>query len=124
MCLLLIDLAQLYNNYHSTHQHPINPLFLYQQNAHDDLGYAILLSMNSDHWSGWMGKLQRRHLTSIVLPVLDGAGPLKVLLAQGMLAVSPLIDQKGHSEWVAFAEMLEDPVSSRQFAEMMRQEKP
>ena len=124
MCLPLIDLAQLYNNYHSTHQHPINPLFLYQQNAHDDLGYAILLSMNSDHWSGWMGKLQRRHLTSIVLPVLDGAGPLKVLLAQGMLAVSPLIDQKGHSEWVAFAEMLEDPVSSRQFAEMMRQEKP
>ena len=124
MCLPLIDLAQLYNNYHSTHQHPINPLFLYQQNAHDDLGYAILLSMNSDHWSGWMGKLQRRHLTSIVLPVLDGAGPIKVLLAQGMLAVSPLIDQKGHSEWVAFAEMLEDPVSSRQFAEMMRQEKP
>jgi len=124
LCLPLIDLAQLYNNYHSTHQHPINPLFLYQQNAHDDLGYAILLSMNSDHWSGWMGKLQRRHLTSIVLPVLDGAGPLKVLLAQGMLAVSPLIDQKGHSEWVAFAEMLEDPVSSRQFAEMMRQEKP
>jgi len=124
LCLPLIDLAQLYNNYHSTHQHPINPLFLYQQNAHDDLGYAILLSMNSDHWSGWVGKLQRRHLTSIVLPVLDGAGPIKVLLAQGMLAVSPLIDQKGHSEWVAFAEMLEDPVSSRQFAEMMRQEKP
>jgi len=71
-----------------------------------------------------MGKLQRRHLTSIVLPVLDGVGPLKVLLAQGMLAVSPLIDQKGHSEWVAFAEMLEDPLGSRQFAEWIRQEKP
>jgi len=88
------------------------------------MGYAILLSMNSDHWSGWMGKLQRRHLTSIVLPVLDGVGPLTVLLAQGMLAVSPLIDQKGHSEWVAFAEMLEDPLGSRQFAEWIRQEKP
>lgn len=99
-------------------------IFAVPADTHVDLGYAILLSMNSDHWSGWMGKLQRRHLTSIVLPVLDGAGPLKVLLAQGMLAVSPLIDQKGHSEWVAFAEMLEDPVSSRQFAEMMRQEKP
>jgi len=97
---------------------------VHQQITHDELGYAILLAMNSDYWSGWMGKFQRGHLTSIILPVLDGAGPLKALLAQGMLAVTPLIHPNEHSAWIAFAELLEDPVCSRQFADLIRQEKP
>ncbi len=59
-----------------------------------------------------------------MLPVLDGAGPLKALLAQGMLAFTPLIHPNQHSAWIAFAEMLEDPVSSQQFADKIRQEKP
>lgn len=88
------------------------------------MGYAILLAMNSDYWSDWMGKFQRGHLTSIMLPVLDGAGPLNALLAQGMLAFAPLIQPKMHSAWIAFAEMLEDPASSRQFADQIRQEQP
>lgn len=71
-----------------------------------------------------MGKFKRRHLTSIVLSVLDGVGPLKVLFAHGMLAFTPFIHQQAHSSWIAFAEMLEDPVESRTFADQLRQEKP
>lgn len=80
--------------------------------------------MSSDDWSGWTGKFQRGHLTSIVLSLMEGMGPLRIILAQGMLAFSPFFGRGVDSSWTAFAEILEDPEKSRTFAEHLRQEKP
>lgn len=80
--------------------------------------------MDSHYWSDWSGKFQRGHLTLVILSILDGIGPLKSVLAQGMLAFSPFIGSPGQSSWVAFAEMMEDPGVSRSFADYLRQEHP
>ena len=78
--------------------------------------------MDSHYWSDWSGKFQRGHLTPVILALLDGVGPLRSVLAQGMLAFSPFIATQGHSSWVAFAEMMEDPGASRAFSDFLRQE--
>jgi hypothetical protein len=78
--------------------------------------------MDSHYWSDWMGKFQRGHFTSVILALLDGGGPLKMILAQGMLAFTPFLGVSEDSSWQAFAEMLEDPASSRLFAAYLHQE--
>jgi len=55
---------------------------------------------------------------------MEGMGPLRIILAQGMLAFSPFFGRGVDSSWTAFAEILEDPEKSRTFAEHLRQEKP
>jgi hypothetical protein len=52
--------------------------------------------------------------------MLEGGGPIKSLIAQGMFAFSPFIASTHLSSWTAFAELLEDPDSSRTFADYLR----
>lgn len=85
-------------------------------------GYAILLAMESHLWSDWSGKFQRANFTTVILAMLEGGGPFRSLIAQGMLAVSPFIGSTHQSSWAAFAEMLEDRDTSRAFAAFLRGE--
>jgi len=55
--------------------------------------------------------------------MLEGGGPFKSIIAQGMLAFSPFIGSNQQSSWSAFAEMLEDQDSSRSFADYLREER-
>jgi len=75
-------------------------------------------------WSRWTDTLRQFHITSPILTLLEGGGPLKVILAQGMLALSPFVGSSAETSWKTFAEMLEDPDTSRTFADHLRQEKP
>jgi len=76
--------------------------------------------MDSQYWSDWAVKFQRGHFTPVVLTILDAFDPLKLVLAQGMLAFSPFIAPSGKSSWVAFAAMLEDPHESESFRDYLR----
>jgi hypothetical protein len=76
--------------------------------------------MESHLWSDWSGKFQQGHFTTVILAMLEGGGPIKSLIAQGMLAFSPFIASTHLSSWTAFAELLEDPDSSRTFADYLR----
>ena len=78
--------------------------------------------MEQSFWSSWAQTLQRLKLTGIFLPLLEGAGPIRVVLAQLMLAGIPFTSSTSKPQWVAAAEMLEDGDKSRHFAEFLRRE--
>lgn len=80
--------------------------------------------MDSMNWSRWTDLFRQFHLTTPVLTLLEGGGPLRPILAQAMLAISPFVGSPAVSSWNAFAEMLEDASASRSFAQCLRQEEP
>jgi len=84
-------------------------------------GYAILLAMDPQFWSVWKEQLRRGRLTEPVLILLEGVGAFRSVIAQLMLAVSPFTGSAAES-WMSFAQMLEDPKSTRAFIEHLREE--
>lgn len=86
------------------------------------MGYAILLQMNSHYKSQWLERIQHGNFSPIILAILDGVGPLKSVLAQGMLAFSPFLGSSVKNSWVALAEMMEDPSTSRVLSDDLHQE--
>lgn len=77
--------------------------------------------MDTQHWSRWAEILRSLHFTSPMLTLLEDGGAVRSLIAQIMLAASPLIGTTSTS-WQAFAEMLEDCKATRAFAEHLRGE--
>jgi hypothetical protein len=75
---------------------------------------------NLDYWEKWAQTLQQWHLSGLVLTLLEGVGPLKMILAQTLFGASVLIDNQNRSSFHAFAETLEDPIASRSFALFLR----
>jgi hypothetical protein len=80
--------------------------------------------MESRHafWSQWARKLQRWGVDQFAAFLLDAAGPLRVLLAQLMVAGSPFFVSRNTQEWQALENLLEDPKESSSFASYLRQE--
>ncbi len=78
--------------------------------------------MNRTYWPKWAQTLQRFNLKGISLAVLDGAGPLKLVLAQLMLAGIPFFSGSSREQWKSAAEMLEDRDQSHIFADFIREE--
>ncbi len=78
--------------------------------------------MDRSFWQYWAHSLQRFHLRDLSLALLDGAGPLKVVLSQLMFAGIPFAAAKSKAQWEAAATMLEDGNESRTFAEYLRKE--
>jgi len=76
--------------------------------------------VNLDYWEKWARTLQQRHLSGLALIMLEGVGPVKMILSQALLGVSILMDNEGRSSVRAFAETLEDPLASRSFASFLR----
>ena len=75
---------------------------------------------NLDYWEKWAQTLQQRHLSGLALAMLEGVGPVKMILSQALLSVSILMDKESRSSFQAFAETLEDPLASRSFASFLR----
>jgi hypothetical protein len=78
--------------------------------------------MNRSFWHQWAQSLQRYHLRGLSLVLLEGTGPLKIVLAQFMLAGIPFASSVSKARWEAAAEMLEDRDESRTFAAFLREE--
>lgn len=75
---------------------------------------------NLDYWEIWAQTLQQKHLSGIVITLLEGVGPLKMIISQTLLGASVLMDNENRSSLCAFAETLEDPLASRSFASFLR----
>ena len=75
---------------------------------------------NMDYWEKWAQTLQQSHLSGFALTLLEGVGPIKMILSQTLLGVSVLMDNENRSSIRAFAETLEDPLESRSFASFLR----
>jgi hypothetical protein len=80
--------------------------------------------MSNESWQKWAQSLQRSHMKGIALTVLEGAGPLKMILSQVMLSTAPFFGENNRSTWQAVAEMLENESESRNFADTLREEEP
>jgi hypothetical protein len=76
--------------------------------------------MEQMYWSEWAQKLRHGNMTSVALALLEGAGPVKYIVSQGVLAFLPFLDNPSGGSWKAFASMMENPDESRCFAEFLR----
>jgi hypothetical protein len=79
--------------------------------------------MSEDTWKKWAQSLQRNHLKGFALTLLEGVGPLKMVLSQVMLSTTPFVGGSRREDWQAFAEMLENDQDSKRFAATLREEK-
>jgi hypothetical protein len=75
---------------------------------------------NLDYWEKWAQTLQQRHLSGVVLTLLEGVDPLKMVISQTLLGASVLMDNEKRTSLRTFAETLEDPLASRSFASFLR----
>lgn len=92
--------------------------------AGDEKGLCYTVKMKeSDHWSNWSEKIHELKLTGITLTLLEGAGPIRFLLSQGLFALLPFVSTNTSPSWIAFAQMLEDPSDTRSFAGYLREER-
>jgi len=78
--------------------------------------------MDRTYWPKWAQTLQRLNLKGFSLVVLEGAGPLKLVLAQLMLAGTPFFSGSTRAQVKSAAEMLEDKDESHIFADFIREE--
>ena len=78
--------------------------------------------MDRTYWPKWAHSLQHFKLKGFSLAVLEGAGPVKGILAQLMLAGIPFFSSSARAQWQSAAEMLEDRDESHTFADFLREE--
>lgn len=78
--------------------------------------------MEHSYWAIWARTLQQKKLTGLVVTLLEGSGPLKILLSQVMMGIMPLINQNPNGSWQSFAEMLEDAEECRSFSDYLSKE--
>lgn len=78
--------------------------------------------MSNETWQRWAQSLQRNHLKGIALTLLEGGGPIKIILSQVMLSTAPFFTGSSRGNWQAVAEMLEDDSTSREFSKFLREE--
>jgi hypothetical protein len=71
--------------------------------------------MHQESWAIWARTLQQKRLTGLAITMLEGSGPIRILVAQAMMGITPLINQTHESFWYSFAEMLEDTGECKSF---------
>jgi hypothetical protein len=92
--------------------------------AGDEKGLCYTVKMKeNDPWSNWSEKIHELKLTGITLTLLEGAGPFRFILSQGLFAFLPFVSTNTSSSWKAFAQMLENPDDTRSFAGYLREER-
>ena len=74
------------------------------------------------YWSAWSKKINDSNLTGPVIALLEGAGPIKYVLSQGLFAALPFVRSSSSPSWQAFAELLENSADTRSFAAYLREE--
>ncbi len=86
-------------------------------------GQQPLAQTEQTYWSRWTQTLQQWGLEHVAAALLEGAGPLNLLLAQGVYLGSPFFQRSGDSAQIqALAQLLEDPQKTRRFAAFLRKE--
>jgi hypothetical protein len=71
--------------------------------------------MDQGRWPIWARTLQQKRLIGLAITLLEGSGPIRMLIAQAMMGITPLINQTRESSWYSFAEMLEDAGECKSF---------
>jgi hypothetical protein len=79
--------------------------------------------MDRKYWAVWAQTLQQKKLTGLVVTLLEGTGPLKILLSQALMGFLPLFGQMRDSSWQSFALMLEDSGECSSFTSYLLEEK-
>ncbi|MCX6053498.1 MAG: hypothetical protein NTZ74_01010 [Chloroflexi bacterium] len=79
--------------------------------------------MDKTDWSVWARTLQQKQLTGVTLTLLEGAGPVRLILSQVLFSLTPFIGSKQTDSWTRIASLLEDPTECRSFASYLREEK-
>ncbi len=81
--------------------------------------------MQKDHsfWSDWAAFLRKWGLDEMTAALLDGAGPVHIVLAQFLYMGHPLLHEFLPSDRLAaFEQLLESPQESQTFAAYLREE--
>ncbi len=79
--------------------------------------------MDREYWQNWARTLQQSRMTGLVSTLLDGAGPVRFLLSQVLFGCSPFIGPHQQGSWQAFARMLENPATCKEFAIFLDEER-
>ncbi len=89
------------------------------------LCYTDSMADTHAYWSQWAHKLQGMGVSGLAAALLDGAGSLRLLVAQLVHAGTPFIgSESAGSQWQALAAMLEDSDEAQQFVSFLREEDP
>lgn len=81
------------------------------------------MQKDTSFWSDWAAFLKKWGLDEITAALLDGAGPVHVLLAQFLYMGRPLLGELFSSDRLnALEGMIEDRDESRSFAAYLREE--
>ena len=73
-------------------------------------------------WSRWAQFLQHWGLTEIVAALLEGIGPLNIILAQFVFIGQPFLGKTGSpNQWEALASLLENQEETHSFATFLRE---
>lgn len=79
--------------------------------------------IDRSYWADWAQTLQQKRLTGLVVTILEGTGPLKILISQALMGLLPLFGQTRDGSWQSFAQMLEDSAECRSFTTYLLEEK-
>jgi hypothetical protein len=79
--------------------------------------------MVSSEWAGWARTLQQKHMTGLVITLMEGFSPFRLILAQVMLGFSPFFNDGNSKTLRSFAELMENQSDSRSFVTFLREER-
>lgn len=79
--------------------------------------------MSQKYWSEWAQKIQQSPLKGFYLALLEGSGPLKLIVGELMLAGKVFISPASADKWIEAAETLEDDRQCKAFTAMLNEEK-
>lgn len=78
--------------------------------------------MNQPYWSEWAHFLHRHHLDGFASVLVDGLGPVRIVLAQIIYAGQVFVHPDARDPWNAAGGLLECDEDSRSFAAFLRGE--
>lgn len=88
-----------------------------------NLCYTDSMQDESPYWDNWARILHKLGVTHLAASVLDGIGPLRLIVAQLMHAGTPFLgNSTTGDQWQAMAAMLEDREKSNKFISFLYEE--
>jgi hypothetical protein len=73
-------------------------------------------------WQHWARTLQRNHLTGLVITLLEGAAPVRTIISQTLLGISPFFTNSVTQSLTVFAETLDNEKECQNFATFLETE--
>lgn len=89
----------------------------------DNVCYTEKVLKGREFWPQWVLFLQRKGLNEIAATLIEGSGPITILLAQLLHAGQPFFGRSlPANQWQALVYLLENPAESQLFAAFLREE--